>query len=327
MAASHDLSDPGTRRAILEEALRAENVSAICRRHGISRQTFYNWKARFEAGGLDALQDRPRVPKRPRRRSRNLTERVIAHALQHPGQGVVEMARVLSRQGPVSKTTVHDILVEAGLSDRPGRWLRLEALCREAPEDLTGEQVRFLETMNPAHLDRGLGVEGPGQVVQLGFLTLRTLARRCPFALCVDAWSGFVLGAAMEGSDALDEAIWMPVRLGQRMAVHHPPGMARLLIDFGDMAAAVSEAIVRRFAERGPGSRFRLERCGGPGRERPCGMLRRVQHALKLQARKSPFLSGSEVENWLRAWNERPLQGHPNHGRAPRQKVASIKGP
>lgn len=39
------------------------NVAALCRERGISRKTFYKWKARYEAEGLAGLEARSRRPK------------------------------------------------------------------------------------------------------------------------------------------------------------------------------------------------------------------------------------------------------------------------
>jgi transposase InsO family protein len=39
------------------------NVAAFCREHGISRQTFYVWRRRYAAGGLDGLEARSRAPR------------------------------------------------------------------------------------------------------------------------------------------------------------------------------------------------------------------------------------------------------------------------
>ena len=39
-----------------------DNVAGFCRAQGISRQTYYKWKQRFEREGLDGLRDRPRRP-------------------------------------------------------------------------------------------------------------------------------------------------------------------------------------------------------------------------------------------------------------------------
>src|SRR4051812_4876277 len=38
------------------------NVAEFCREHGISRQTFYKWRDRYGAEGLDGLSERSRRP-------------------------------------------------------------------------------------------------------------------------------------------------------------------------------------------------------------------------------------------------------------------------
>jgi transposase InsO family protein len=43
-------------------AVRAGEVAQFCRDQGISRQTFYKWKARYQADGFDGLEDRSRCP-------------------------------------------------------------------------------------------------------------------------------------------------------------------------------------------------------------------------------------------------------------------------
>ena len=53
------------RREFVTLALQPEaNISALCRRYGISRKTGYKWINRFEAQGLTGLEDRSRRPHR-----------------------------------------------------------------------------------------------------------------------------------------------------------------------------------------------------------------------------------------------------------------------
>ena len=40
---------------ILDEATQSGNVSHTCRRHGVSRDTFYRWRKQLAAGGVEAL--------------------------------------------------------------------------------------------------------------------------------------------------------------------------------------------------------------------------------------------------------------------------------
>lgn len=45
---------------LLEAARSGESVAAVCRRFGISRQTFYVYRRRFEAEGVEGLEPRSR---------------------------------------------------------------------------------------------------------------------------------------------------------------------------------------------------------------------------------------------------------------------------
>lgn len=53
------------------------NVSAFCREHGISRETFYVWRRRYRAEGLEGLEPRSRAPKTSPRRTSAATEDAI----------------------------------------------------------------------------------------------------------------------------------------------------------------------------------------------------------------------------------------------------------
>jgi transposase InsO family protein len=55
------------------------NVSAFCRDHGISRETFYVWRRRYEANGLDGLEPRSRAPgNNPRRIDPAMEDAIVA---------------------------------------------------------------------------------------------------------------------------------------------------------------------------------------------------------------------------------------------------------
>ena len=61
--------DPGEKLAhrrltVLELAERLGNVSEACRRGGIDRTSFYDWKRRFQLEGLDGLKDLPPIAKK-----------------------------------------------------------------------------------------------------------------------------------------------------------------------------------------------------------------------------------------------------------------------
>ena len=55
------------------------NVAAFCREYGVSRQTFYEWRRRYLADGLDGLEPRSRAPRTsPRRIGVDVEDAVVA---------------------------------------------------------------------------------------------------------------------------------------------------------------------------------------------------------------------------------------------------------
>jgi transposase InsO family protein len=55
------------------------NVSAFCREHGVSRQTFYVWRRRYLADGLEGLEPRSRAPwTSPKRVGADVEDAVVA---------------------------------------------------------------------------------------------------------------------------------------------------------------------------------------------------------------------------------------------------------
>lgn len=53
---------------LLQLAEQLRNVSEACRRRGVSRTQFYEYKRAFQEGGFQGLMDRPPIPKTFRQR-------------------------------------------------------------------------------------------------------------------------------------------------------------------------------------------------------------------------------------------------------------------
>jgi transposase InsO family protein len=89
------------------------NMSELCRQFGISRKTGYKWRKRYQQqGGLAALQDHSRRPRRsPRRTSGPLVKRILE--LRVPDAwGARKIAHLLWQEGwKVSVATVHRVLL------------------------------------------------------------------------------------------------------------------------------------------------------------------------------------------------------------------------
>src|SRR5690606_26037252 len=96
-------------------SLEGANVSALCARFGISRQTGYVWLARYAAGA--PLTDRSRRPVHSPARSNGAKEAaVLAVRDAHPAWGARKIARRLLDlgQAPPAASTVHAILARNG---------------------------------------------------------------------------------------------------------------------------------------------------------------------------------------------------------------------
>jgi len=132
----------------------------------MDRSSFYEWKRRYQTHGVEGLLDLPPVHKT---HSMTTPEHVKAAVLdlstQNPSWGCKRLSAELARQKlAVSYTTVQQILRKAGRGHRVQRFLALEAKALEGLE-LTPEQVRVLERLNPCFKERHVESKAPGELV------------------------------------------------------------------------------------------------------------------------------------------------------------------
>src|ERR1700694_1974416 len=103
------------RLEVLLEATRSgETVTAVCRRHGISRETFYVYLRRFQAEGIEGLEPRSRQPvNQPQRMPATVEETVCRLRKEHPRWGARRIRTELARSGitPPAVSSIHRALV------------------------------------------------------------------------------------------------------------------------------------------------------------------------------------------------------------------------
>jgi len=112
------------------------NVSALCRRYGISRKTGYKWLHRVREQGREGLSDHSRRPQRsPARTAPEVEAAICDLRSQHPAWGGRKLHHVLRREGlgrPPAPSTITDILSRNGLLSPERRteraWQRFEEL-------------------------------------------------------------------------------------------------------------------------------------------------------------------------------------------------------
>ena len=123
------------------------NVSQACKVMGLSRDTFYRYKAAVEEGGVDALLDQPRTKPNIKNRTDVATETAICdYAIDYPAHGQVRASNELRKRGVfISPSGVRCV------------WLCHDLSCFRDRTQGTGSQGRRARH----HSDRGPG-SGPG---------------------------------------------------------------------------------------------------------------------------------------------------------------------
>ncbi len=127
-------------RAVLE-VVGGSRVSEVALRYGVSRQAVYSWKAKYDAAGMDGLQEASRRPKSsPTRIPAEVEALVCEMRRTHPRWGARRISFELGRAGAAapSRATVHRILERNGLvvaqeQQHPRKYKRWQ---REAPMHL-----------------------------------------------------------------------------------------------------------------------------------------------------------------------------------------------
>lgn len=116
-------------------------VSETCERWGISRQTFYRYKRRYERWGTEGLEDLSRAPfNSPRQIDRDLEEQICRMRKDHPRWGARTIRNYLRRQGvdaPVI-STIHQAMRRNHLiADQPKKRPKAtKRFVRPVPNDL-----------------------------------------------------------------------------------------------------------------------------------------------------------------------------------------------
>jgi len=111
------------RRVLVLDQAAKEPVAVVCRRHGISRKTFYRWADRARRHGLAALMPKGRRrPSMPNVTPPEVVEVVLAEAIARPTLGARRLLEHLEERGVVlSASGVQKLLVRHGLGRRAQR--------------------------------------------------------------------------------------------------------------------------------------------------------------------------------------------------------------
>jgi transposase InsO family protein len=143
----------------------SHNASLTCRYFGISRQTFYRWKARYNPKDLTSLEDHPSRPKKKRPKSWTAREIEAVRALreEHPRWGKDKLALLLLRDG---------LVISVSRVGRILSYLKGRGAIHEPKRAVKARQRRWKRPYG-VRKPTDYSVSSPGDLVQLDTVELR----------------------------------------------------------------------------------------------------------------------------------------------------------
>ena len=145
-----------------------QNAALTCRYFGISRQTFYRWKRRYNSRDLTSLEDRSHRPRRRRQPtwSRELALAVLHLREQYPRWGKDKLAVLLHREGWVVSTSMVGRILT---------YLKARGALKEPPRNGVSTRKRLWRRPYAVRKPKGYSVVEPGDLVQVDILDVRPL--------------------------------------------------------------------------------------------------------------------------------------------------------
>ena len=144
------------------------NARLTCRYFGISPQTFYRWKRRFDPRHLQSLEDRPHRPRRVRQPtySVELVEAVVRLREEYPRWGKDKLVVLLQEAG---------YQVSASMVGRILRYAKGRGILREPIPNHVSARKRLRKRPYATRKPKDYLVRQVGDIVQLDTLDLRPL--------------------------------------------------------------------------------------------------------------------------------------------------------
>lgn len=164
--------DPATKLAhhrlsVLELAQELGSITEACRRTGMDRTSFYEWKRRFQTHGLAGLKDQPPIAKNhPQTTPQETVDKVLNLAMTHPTWGCNKLSDYLALEGiALSSVTVQNLLLKNEMGSRYERLLKLEEKAVTEKIELTADQIAQIEKANPVFKERHVESSRPGELL------------------------------------------------------------------------------------------------------------------------------------------------------------------
>ncbi len=230
---------------LMEAARTGLTVTEICRRYGISRQTYYRYRSRYLAEGISGLQDRSRRPLRSVNQiSGDLEVRIVDMRKDHPRWGARRIRAELARAGvdPPAISTVHQVLVRNGLiavraPRKPAADKRFE---REIANDLwqidatrmllaDGTEVWVVDVIDDHSRYLLAALAGPRATGDLAWDTFELAASRYGMPRQVLSDNGLIFTGRLHGLDVAFEVSLKDLGIELiNSAPYHPQTLGKL---------------------------------------------------------------------------------------------------
>jgi transposase InsO family protein len=308
------------RLLVLREAKETGNVSATCRKFGISRTLFYRWKKRLDRYGADGVHPRRRAASRGRPPALAAQDErwILALALSWPTWGPNQLAQHLAREGrPIAASTIYRVLRRAGLRTHRERLLVLECHSAERAGLLTERTRRRLRR---ACRKRHIEAEQPGDLVCLDSFyigKLKGVGKVWQLTAC-DAACSFGVACIVPGATA-EEAARFLRRILEPLYRKTGWTIKRVLTDRGSEFKGVFDEACRELGIAHTRTK--------PRHAWTNGFVERLQGTIlhehwRVAFRRRYFTSRWQLQDsldrYMRFYNEqRPHSGYRTRGRTP----------
>lgn len=315
------------RMGVLELAEALGNVSEACRRRGMTRTQFYDYKRRFQTHGLEGLKDLPPVAKsHPNWIPEETKDKIVAVALEFPSYGCQKLEPIVQKRlgQYVSNVTIQKTLIDHGLGSRYQRWLAIEKKMETEAIKLTEAQIRFIEKSNPNFRERHVETSKPGELINQDTFLVGTFkgVGRVYLHAAIDPFCSFAFGflhtnKKPEGAVAVLHNEVLPFYREKKLKVEN------ILSDNGREFCGTDSHPFQLYLELND-IKHRTTRVRRPQTN---GFIERFNRTVldeffRLKFRQKVYETVEELQKdldkWLRHYNyERPHLGYRNHGRTP----------
>lgn len=235
-----ELSRAGTvRLAFLDwHRLHGGNVSRTCRHFGISRPTFYRWRARYRPDALTVLESRSSCPRRRRQPTWTPAQQSAVHQLRerYPRWGKDKLVVLLGRDG---------IVLSTSMVGRILAHLKRRGQIREPTRSVHARQ-RATRRPYAVRKPRDYAVVEPGDLVQVDTLDVRPWPGRSYKQFTAhDPIARWNVVGLHEGATATTAAAFL-----QRILTEMPFPVTGIQVDGGSEFMAEFEELCQRQALR-----------------------------------------------------------------------------